>query len=175
MEIRAALLADAKSIADIHTLSWRSTYQNALSGKYLKDIVPKERDSVWKDRLKNPKLNQHVLVAESEGEIIGFVCLYADENPDWGSYLDNLHVRKKHQSKGIGKALLIEGAHWCFQKEPTQGLCLLVNQDNFKAQEFYKWLGAHNTQTGVWNAPDGSVVPTYWFVWEHLGSLVESG
>ena len=44
---------------------------------------------------------------------------------------------------------------------------LLVNQDNAKAQQFYKNSGARNAKEGVWNAPDGNVVPSYWFVWEH--------
>jgi ribosomal protein S18 acetylase RimI-like enzyme len=103
------------------------------------------------------------------------VCVYTGKNPDWGSYLDNLHVRKAHQSKGIGKSLFIEGARFCFQKEPLKGMCLLVNQDNHKAQGFYKKLGGRNAKKGVWNAPDGSTVPTYWFVWDNLSNLIKSG
>jgi len=97
------------------------------------------------------------------------------ENPNWGSYLDNLHVLNAHQSKGIGKSLLVEVARWCIQREPTKGLCLLVNQDNINAQQFYKRLGARNTESSVWNAPDGSVVPTYWFVWESVNGLAQNG
>lgn len=175
MIIRVASIADAKNIADIHTISWRNTYQNALSEQYLMDVVPKERYEVWKGRLENPKFNQYVVVAEYDGEVVGFVCVYAGENPDWGSYLDNLHVRETFQSQGIGKSLLIEGTRWCLKREPAKGLCLLVNQDNIKAQEFYKWLGACNAQKSVWNAPDGSIVPTFWFVWENLSELVEDG
>ena len=172
MKVRAATPLDEKAIAKIHTDSWRSTYQDALSEKYLADIVPKERDDVWSDRLRNPKPNQYVVVAEIDGEVIGFVCVYAGENAKFGSYLDNLHVRIANQSKGIGKSLLTEGARWCFQKEPSKGMCLLVNQDNTRAQNFYSFLGARNAQNGVWNAPDGSIVPTYWFVWDQLTELI---
>src|SRR5690554_3059228 len=175
MKIRAALASDAQSIADVHTTSWRNTYQNALTAQYLSDVVPQERNEVWASRLDMPKPNQHVVVAEQDGEILGFACVYAAENSKWGSYLDNLHVRKAHQSKGIGKSLLIEVSRWCHQQEPIGGLCLLVNQENVKAQAFYKSAGARNAQESVWNAPDGSVVPTYWFVWDKIGSLVENG
>jgi ribosomal protein S18 acetylase RimI-like enzyme len=175
MKIRAALASDAQSIADIHTTSWRNTYQNALTAHYLSDVVPQERNEVWASRLDMPKPNQYVVVAEQDGEILGFACVYAAENSKWGSYLDNLHVRKAHQSKGIGKSLLIEVSRWCHQQEPIGGLCLLVNQENVKAQAFYKSAGARNAQESVWNAPDGSVVPTYWFVWDKIGSLVENG
>lgn len=112
-------------------------------------------------------------MAESDGEIVGFGCVYSGENPEWGAYLDNLHVSKSYQSKGIGKLLLIEIAQWCLKQEPERGMCLLVNQDNTKAQEFYKKLGARNVRAGIWNAPDGSIVPTYryWFAWDDLNKL----
>ena len=174
MNVRIASLSDAKSIADIHTASWRNTYINALSEQYLSVTVPIERNEVWVNRLKNPKSNQHVVVAEHEGEVVGFVCVYAGENSVWGSYLDNLHVHKAYQSKGIGKTLLTEGARWCNRQQPDKGMCLLVNQDNIKAQEFYKRLGAYNAKESIWNAPDGSVVPTYWFVWNNLNIFTEN-
>ena len=174
MIIRKACFTDAESIAEIHADSWRKTYQRALTERYLFDIVPGERSEVWKDRLDNPKPNQHVLVAESDNDLIGFVCAYAGEHGKWGSYLDNLHIGTRHQSKGIGKRLLIEAARWCAQQEPGSGMCLLVNQDNLRAQHFYQGLGAHNAQEGVWDAPDGSRVPTYWYVWDSLTVFIEN-
>ncbi len=175
MNIRVASLADASKIAGIHTSSWRDTYKSALTEAYLTGIVPREREEVWAERFINQKPNQYVLVAEFDEEIVGFACFYSGENPDFGSYLDNLHVRKAYQSKGVGKSLLIEGACWCFQQYPDKGLCLLVNQDNINAQAFYKWLGAHKSKESVWNAPDGSVVPAYWFVWDNIKGLVGNG
>jgi len=175
MKIRVASKDDVKYIADIHTLSWRNTYQSALTKQYLAEIVPKERSEVWESRLENPKSNQYVIVAESDGEIVGFGCVYSGENPEWGAYLDNLHISKSYQSKGIGKLLMVEIAQWCFKQEPEKGMCLLVNQDNAKAQGFYKKLGARNARTGIWNAPDGSIVPTYWLVWDNLNKLAKFG
>ncbi len=175
MMIRVASKDDAKYIADIHTQSWRNTYQSALTKQYLAEIVPKERSEVWKDRLENPKYNQHVIVAESDGKIVGFGCVYSGENTEWGAYLDNLHVSKSYQSKGIGKLLLAKIVQWCLKQEPEKGMCLLVNQDNTKAQEFYVKFGARNARMGIWNAPDGSIVPTYWLVWDDLSNLMKHG
>ncbi|VAW71482.1 hypothetical protein MNBD_GAMMA12-3807 [hydrothermal vent metagenome] len=171
MTIRVALKNDAQYIADIHTQSWRNTYQSALTKQYLADIVPKERAEVWKDRLENPKSNQYVIVAERDGKVVGFGCVYAGENKEWGAYLDNLHVSKPYQSKGIGKLLMAEIAQWCSKEESDKGICLLVNQDNTKALEFYKKVGGRNARRGIWNAPDGSIVPTYWLVWDDLNKL----
>ncbi|MFA0813733.1 GNAT family N-acetyltransferase [Microbulbifer epialgicus] len=174
MKIRVATLSDIQAISEIHATSWRKNYQNVLTKEYLIDKASNERHQLWKGRFNNPKPNQQVLLAIVEGEIAGFVSLYASENPHWGSYLDNLHVREKYHSKGIGKALLIAGARWFYQQDSQNGMCLLVNQDNIKAQEFYKKLGARNVEASIWNAPDGSIVPTYWFVWDTLNNLIEA-
>lgn len=172
MQIRTATLSDAPAIAEIHAESWRSTYQRALNARYLAEVVPRERAEVWRGRLTAPKPNQHVVVAEQQGALVGFACVFAAENPRWGSYLDNLHVRGAWQGRGIGKALLQEVARWCSLRAAEGGLCLLVNQDNVAAQGFYERLGARNAEASAWNAPDGSVVPTYWFVWDDLAPLL---
>jgi len=175
MKIRPASITDAFEIADIHAESWRATYSSVLTMEYLRDKVPRERIEIWKERLGKPKENQCVFVAESQERVVGFSCGYSGENVAWGSYLDNLHVRKQFQSQGVGTSLLLAVANWCYERDHSSGLCLLVNQDNIKAQNFYTKLGAHNKKSGVWNAPDGSVVDTYWFAWDKLSGLVKNG
>ncbi|MFZ5620753.1 MAG: GNAT family N-acetyltransferase [Pseudomonadota bacterium] len=175
MVIREANYNDAASIAKIHSSSWRDTYGNVLTKDYLESVAPQERESIWKGRLKHPKPNQYVIVAEIEDAIIGFACAFYAENSKWGSYLDSLHVIKERQSQGVGQLLLATVARWCCQRDANLGLCLLVNQDNVHAQNFYKHLGARNTEESVWNAPDGSVVPTYWFVWSSVEPLASRG
>ena len=172
MKIRLAMSADAQAIAALHTSSWRRTYKNALSDEYLQRTAPIEREAVWAQRFASRKENQQVLVAEGENGVVGFACAYGAEHVEWGSYLDNLHVDESFQRQGIGRSLLVGIARWCDQQTPGRGLYLSVNQDNRRAQRFYRGLGAHNAKSGVWNAPDGSAVPTYWFVWESIEALV---
>lgn len=168
MTVRSATPADAAVIADIHAASWQLHYRNALSPAYLSDVAPRERHALWQSRFDHPKPNQQVFVADVDGETVGFACVYAGENPQWGAYLDNLHVRPEHQSRGIGRLLMMAVMRWCHAIAPDKGLCLLVNKNNVRAQAFYERLGARNAEAGVWNAPDGSAVPTYWFVWDQL-------
>lgn len=175
MKLRISNVKDISDIANIHAMSWRHTYDSVLTVGYLTDIAPRELKNIWEERLRNPKPNQYVVLAENDGKILGFACAFLDENPDWGTYLDNLHVRKSVQAQGIGKALLFDVANWCFQHEPKKGMCLTVNQDNIQAQEFYLKHGARNAKEDVWNAPDGSIVPTYWFVWNNLEAFVING
>ena len=172
MNFRRATPDVAEAIADLHTSSWRLTYDAVLSRAYLEKTVPLERKALWAQRLGSPKANQYALVAESESGLLGFACAFVSEHAEWGSYLDNLHVSALHQGQGIGKKLLFDVAQWCEVQAPEQGLHLSVNQKNHRAQKFYLGLGARNAKPGVWNAPDGSSVPTYWFVWQSVGSLI---
>lgn len=174
MKIRQAARTDAVSIAELHTASWRNTYAAVLSSTYLTEKVPSEREKLWNDRLASPKENQHVIVAEIQEDVVGFACVFTKNHDFWGSYLDNLHVGEKYQGKGVGRALLGAVAGWCESQFPGNGLYLSVNQENFRAQRFYLHLGAHNAEAGVWSAPDGSKVPTYWFTWDSAGPLAES-
>lgn len=173
MHIRFAKSEDAEAIAALHASSWGSAYGTVLSPEYLRHTVPDERKAVWRGRFASPKDNQIVLVAEEVDEITGFACVFVGEHEEWGSYLDNLHVSQHHQGKGVGKELLLRVAYFCNQERPGQGLYLSVNQANHRAQAFYLSLGASNTQTSIWNAPDGSEVPTFRFAWQSIGMLVE--
>lgn len=171
MEVREATVEDALAIANIHAESWRKTYGRVLTRNYLEHVVPREREKIWTERLSEPKRDQYVLVAQNDDEIVGFACTFVDGINELGAYLDNLHVVLSHQRTGVGKALLQQIAQKCLESDPHRGLCLLVNQDNTPAQAFYLRLGAANTREDVWNAPDGSIVPTYWFTWSNAGSV----
>lgn len=171
MNIRRAVPADAEAIAALHASSWRLTYKGALSEEYLEQMALSDRQAVWSRRFASPKANQYVVVAERDAGLVGFACAFAGEHTEWGSYLDNLHINKSTQGQGVGAVLLANVAQWCEVQSPGRGLYLSVTQDNQAAQRFYSRLGAHNAKSGVWYAPDGTSVPTYWFWWESVGSL----
>ncbi len=172
MKLRIATSSDAKTIAAVHAASWQMTYRDALSADYLQRTVLADREAVWAERFASPKENQCVFIAEDESGVIGFTCAFAAEHAEWGSYLDNLHVRQSSQGQGIGKALLVNMARWCNLHAPECGLYLSVNHGNHRAQQFYLGLGARNADSWIWNAPDGSTVPAYWFLWESVETLI---
>ena len=119
----------------------------------------------------SPAQNQLVIVAEGSAGIAGFACVFAQAHAEWGSYLENLHVASSHQGQGLGRALLARVAQWCEGQVAGGGLYLSVNQANRYAQDFYLRLGARNAAEGVWNAPDGSLVPTFRFAWDSTAPL----
>lgn len=173
MNITFASSEHAEQIAALHAASWAATYSDVLSPLYLQDVVPTERLAIWQERFKNPRENQFVLVAKEDGVVVGFACAFVGEHSDWGSYLDNLHVKKSHQGRGIGSGLLVQVASICEQRLPGQGLYLSVNQTNEHAQNFYLAIGAQNSQAAVWNAPDGTSVPTFRFSWPSAAILAK--
>ncbi|WP_370977815.1 N-acetyltransferase family protein [Agaribacterium sp. ZY112] len=170
---RIAGIDDVAAIAALHALSWQQNYKDALQAEYLAEKAVEERLSLWQQRFAKPVKDQVVFIAEQSGELLGFAALFYRGSERWGAYLDNLHVKSGLQGRGIGKALLKRLAAYLLQHCPEQQLCLLVNQNNLKAQAFYRKLGAVNAEGSCWNAPDGSVVPTYWFVWQKPASILE--
>jgi GNAT superfamily N-acetyltransferase len=171
--LRVATVTDAEAIAALHAASWRATYRGAMSDAYLDGDVLGERRATWHERLTAPAANQWVVVAETEGEVVGFGCAYGAKDERFGTELDNLHVRSDRQSGGIGAHLLAAVAGWCTATHPDVGLYLWVLTQNLRAREFYARMGAEDAGADVWLPPDGSRVPVRRCVWRvaTLGEL----
>lgn len=154
MRFRQATRTDATAIAALHAESWQANYRGAYRDEYLDGPVVEDRRRVWEARLSAPAANQLVVLAEDDGELLGFACVYGGDDARWGSLLDNLHVRPGRQGRGIGAALLAEVAAWCRANFPERGLYLWVLEQNRGAQRFYRRLGASD-EGGELSEPAG--------------------
>jgi ribosomal protein S18 acetylase RimI-like enzyme len=163
--MRPARRSDAKAIAALHASSWQLAYRGILSDAYLDRDVLVDREAVWEERLRQPPPRQHVVVAEDGGLLLGFACVYLDENPAWGSLLDNIHVDRKAQRRGLGSELLRQVADVCVSSAPGSGLYLSVLENNTTAQQFYYAHGAENVGTETWDAPDGNHLLCFRLAW----------
>jgi GNAT superfamily N-acetyltransferase len=171
MIIRDALETDARQIAALHAANWRFFYRGALSNEFLDGDIVSERSAFWVNHLHLPPLNQHVLVAENEGKVVGFACVYANVDEQWDSLLDNLHVSQSMQRRGIGAKLLEAVAQWCEFHKASRGSFLWVVQSNLQAQRFYQALGAVHAGSDLWVPPKGGHVPRYRFAWQSVSML----
>src|SRR5688500_9922422 len=108
--LREANAGDAEAIAALHTDSWRRTYRGMMTDAFLDGGALENRRRVWKERLGRPDQSQFVCVAEAPDRIIGFTCVFVDEDPVWGSSIDNLHVATGMHRRGIGAALMRNAA-----------------------------------------------------------------
>ena len=133
MKYREATPDDIAAIAALHAASWRFAYRGAYSDEYLDGPVDEDRLGVWLERLSEASANRFVVVAEEESQMAGFACAFGERDDRWGTLLDNLHVRREWQGKGIGRSLVAEVAKWCAKRNPDSGLYLSVLEQNARA------------------------------------------
>jgi GNAT superfamily N-acetyltransferase len=168
---RQATQDDAARIAALHTQSWRQTYRNIMSDGYLDGDIFGERNKVWTERLANPAPNQWVIVGEENGELIGFVCLFGQDHPQFGSLIDNLHVTKDLKGRGIGRQLLQQATLWIKEKYQDNKMYLWVYELNTNARQVYEKLGASNYELENKQNPDGTYANSFRYIWTDLSLL----
>jgi ribosomal protein S18 acetylase RimI-like enzyme len=162
---RDATIADAETLAQLHTESWRRTYRGMMRDAFLDGGALENRRHVWHERLIAAREDQFVCVAQDAATLVGFVCAFAGEDPLWGSYIDNLHVAYTHHRRGIGRALMRQAGRWLCDTRPDVGVYLWVMEANAPARVFYEQLGAANAETIELMDPGGGRAPNCRYVW----------
>src|SRR5271170_5216723 len=84
-----------------------------------------------------PRADRCTIVAETDGQLVGFVHIVLDADPLWGALVDNLHVTTGRKRNGIGSALLQQAAQIVAERRPFAGMFLWVLEQNVDAQRFY--------------------------------------
>jgi GNAT superfamily N-acetyltransferase len=172
MTIRAAGLADAVAIAQLHTRSWQTAYRGILSDDFLQGQLPENRRVLWHTRLaESERADQFVLVDEQGGAIRGFACAFLEADPKWGCLLDNLHVVPDLKGKGLGRQLMNAVAEQVWRSNPCGRLHLWVYEQNLAARRFYERLGGVNTLRHAELAPDATEVNVVRYCWSELSGL----
>jgi len=172
--IREACLADLGSIAKLHAQSWRENYNEVLSADYLENKVFAEREAVWTERFSSPQENQLVLVAEVDDVFCGFVCVLGAHHPEYGTIIDNLHVKAASKGEGIGSLLLSAAASWSVANYARYDLYLEVLACNEKAIGFYQAKGAKNIAISYWHTKCGNKVKEFIYSWGSPINLANS-
>ncbi len=165
MIFRKAEKNDVATIANLHAESWRKTYRGMMSDAYLDGNVFAERQTHWQNRLGTPTENQYILVAENEGELLGFVCVYGADDTKWGSLIDNLHVRPDLKGQGIGKQLIQKAMVWAKENYPKQGVYLWVFEANLPSRGFYEAMGGVNVERVLHHNEDNTEGYALRYVW----------
>lgn len=170
--LRTAAEADADAVAALHAESWRSNYRGALSDAYLDGPVEADRRRVWADRLEHPRAGQLVILAERTPALVGFVCGFVDQDPTWGTLIDNLHVATAHKGKGLGRRLMQEIARRLVQASPRRPIYLYVLEANQGARAFYDRIGGTPVEHGRKIEPDGSECSVIRYAWDCPAKLL---
>jgi ribosomal protein S18 acetylase RimI-like enzyme len=173
MVFRDADFSDCEAVARLHALSWRAAYQGILAQDFLDKFAEDDRRRVWRARLSaSDSETQLVRVAVQKGQLVGFVCVFLDEDERWGALLDNLHVHPELTGQGVGRQLIAQAASWVIDRRPASSLHLWVFEENHPARGFYERFGGIAVERVVHRSADGNEVPSVRYVWNDLLDLV---
>jgi ribosomal protein S18 acetylase RimI-like enzyme len=154
LRFRSATVDDAEQVGGLHADSWRRHYRGAYADSFLDGDVDADRRSVWAARLATPAATATVL-AERDGRLVGFVHVAFDNDPRWGSLVDNLHVLTSEHRSGIGRQLLTRAAQAVIDQASSDAMYLWVLQQNTAAQAFYRATGAEFVELAPVPPPGG--------------------
>ena len=119
--LRRARVHDDGAVAEIHLLA------DAESMPYLPECTPTRRHEP--SSVGSSVASYEVVVAESEGQVVGFAALGAE-------FLEHLYVLPRFQGRGVGSALLERA-----KELRPEGFRLWVFQRNEEARRFYERRG----------------------------------
>jgi ribosomal protein S18 acetylase RimI-like enzyme len=171
---RGMTVKDIEPIARLHVSSWRQTYRGMMRDEFLDGDAESNRLRIWKQRLEQSQDNQFVCVAEEGGEVFGFICVYGNEDPQWGSFIDNLHVARTHKGSGIGTSLMNSAANWLSTHYSGFGVYLWVMEANHFAKRFYQGLGATDVGSVLKRDPGGGQAPNCRYIWSSPAKIAAS-
>jgi ribosomal protein S18 acetylase RimI-like enzyme len=158
---RTAIVKDAEAVAHLHADSWRRHYRGAYSDSYLDGDILSDRVAVWSQRLDasagmvTGAGRAVTTLAEDEAGLAGFVHVVLDEDPRWGTLLDNLHIRLDRQRTGLGTALIRRAAAAVAERAQSPLMYLWVQEQNQSAQRFYAAMGGTCVEKAPIDPPGG--------------------
>jgi ribosomal protein S18 acetylase RimI-like enzyme len=155
---RPAQPSDAEAVALLHARSWRENYRGSFTDAFLDGDLPAERLRVWNARLGDPPRNQFVQLAVDGDSLAGFVCAYGAHDPQWGSFVDNIHVARASKQGGIGSSLMRQAGAWLSLHDPGLGIHLWVLEANAPARRFYDHLGGRDAGASPMETHGGAIV-----------------
>ena len=147
MIFRKATSVDVVQIATLHSVSWQQNYRTSFSDDFLDNLAYDNRLNEWKKRFQNPSDDQFVVIAEEDGEFLGFMCAYFNHDAQYGTLLDNLHVSLNTQGKGVGTKLMAALAEEILRCKSANGFYLWVLDTNTAAISYYEKIGGVAIET----------------------------
>jgi ribosomal protein S18 acetylase RimI-like enzyme len=169
--LRPITLADADTVAELHTVSWQSAYRGILTDAYLDHAVRDERRAAWRAKLASLTADEFGLLAQRDSRAIGFTFVRLRDDPVWGALIDNLHVHPDHKGRGIGQQLMAAVALDVARRDPSSGIHLWVFDANTPSRAFYTAMGGEHVQHVVKEAPDGQDLPEWRVAWPTPGAV----
>lgn len=143
--VRHARRRDAAGIARVYVDTWRSAYDGILPAGFLDKLSVSTQTTSWQRVIRSGDV---VLVAEADGEIVGFASGGREMERDefFRGEIYTLYVHPSAQRRGIGAELLVEMLRALATLAPV---IVWVLQENESAQRFYEELGGVPVRRGI--------------------------
>jgi ribosomal protein S18 acetylase RimI-like enzyme len=141
MEVRAALPADCRAIAEVHVASWQAAYAGILHPAFLADLSVGRREEMWREVLS--RRQSQILVACADASVVGFVSFGRARDSDAPlerGELGALYVHPRAWSSGVGRALC-DAALEGLRSLGFSSVSLWVLEHNQRAIAFYSRAG----------------------------------
>ena len=130
--IRPGTAADAEGVARVHVETWQAAYAHVLPLEQLQALSLDVRAG-W-HRTHPP------IVAEVDGEVVGFVSVGGSRDEDAEGELYAIYVHPDHWGTGAGRALM-EAGEAELRRLGHRNVVLWVLEDNPRARRFYERAG----------------------------------
>lgn len=170
--IRRAHLRDAPGIARVHVESWQAAYKGIIAAEFLDKLSIEQKTRERELWLMRPPSSNVVLVAEVDGEIVGFASCGRErtDHPFYTGELYALYLLPSHQGCGIGRQL-VEATARILLAQGHQAMLIWVLAEN-KARGFYERLGGRAVLKK--NITIGQqVLPEIGYGWDDMRTLLE--
>jgi GNAT superfamily N-acetyltransferase len=130
--IRPGTPEDAEAVARVHVETWQAAYAHVLPRQELQAMSPADRVEQWRRR--------PPIVAEVDGQVVGFVSVGASRSADAEGELYAIYVHPDHWGTGVGRTLL-EAGETELSRLGHRSVVLWVLDDNPRARRFYERAG----------------------------------
>jgi GNAT superfamily N-acetyltransferase len=127
--IRHGTREDAQGVARVHVRTWQAAYAGLLPSDGLSRMSVDRAAEQWQA---HPPL-----VAEEDGEVVGFASVGASRDEDADGELFAIYVEPGRWGTGVGRAL-IHAAEARPRERGYRDVILWVLEDNPRARRFYE-------------------------------------
>jgi ribosomal protein S18 acetylase RimI-like enzyme len=141
MNIRPALLSDARAIAEVHVRSWQAAYRGIVPDAHLDSLSIDRREMAFREAL--ARGSPEMWVALSDTEPVGWIAFGASRDVAAGASvgeIEAIYVVPSHWATGTGWSLW-NAARTRLRERQFEAVTLWVLEENERAIRFYRAAG----------------------------------
>lgn len=140
-------MEDAPAIARVHVDSWRTTYREIISEKFLAGLSYEDRTRRWEEWLGRPGAGHAFVVEDLAGHVVGFANGGPERSgdPRYKGELYAIYIEDMQQRKGLGRQLVLAVAD-AFLRTNMSSMLVWVLVQNHGARNFYEALGGQHVR-----------------------------